>query len=75
MITAALASSLGFMLPAGTPPNAIEYGTGYIWVKDMIKAGFALNIIGVLLVTIFRSGHSFSGYNFLFVSASGQYLT
>jgi len=55
MITAALASSLGFMLPVGTPPNAIAYGTGYIRVKDMIKAGFALNIIGVLLVTIFMS--------------------
>ena len=55
MITAALASSLGFMLPVGTPPNAIAYGTGYISVKDMIKAGFALNIIGVLLVTIFMS--------------------
>lgn len=53
MITAALASSLGFMLPVGTPPNAIAYGTGYISVSEMVKAGFALNIIGVVLVTVF----------------------
>jgi sodium-dependent dicarboxylate transporter 2/3/5 len=51
MIGAALGSSLGFMLPVGTPPNAIAYGTGYLTTRDMIRAGMALNIIGVLLVT------------------------
>lgn len=51
MIAAAFGSSLGFMLPVGTPPNAIAYGTGYLTTKDMIRAGIALNIIGALLVT------------------------
>jgi sodium-dependent dicarboxylate transporter 2/3/5 len=55
MVTAALASSLGFMLPVGTPPNAIAYGTGYISTKEMARAGFALNIIGCILVTLFMT--------------------
>jgi sodium-dependent dicarboxylate transporter 2/3/5 len=52
MIAGALGSSLGFMLPVGTPPNAIAYGTGYLTTKDMIRSGIALNITGVILVTI-----------------------
>jgi sodium-dependent dicarboxylate transporter 2/3/5 len=55
MVAAALASSLGFMLPVGTPPNAIAYGTGYISTKEMARAGFALNIIGCILVTLFMT--------------------
>ncbi len=47
-IAAALASSMAFMLPVGTPPNAMVYGTGYIQLKDMIKAGFILDILGWL---------------------------
>lgn len=47
-IAAALASSMAFMLPVGTPPNALVYGTGYIRLKDMIKAGFILDILGWL---------------------------
>jgi sodium-dependent dicarboxylate transporter 2/3/5 len=53
MVPAALASSLGFMLPVGTPPNAIAYGTGYISTREMARAGFTLNIIGCILITIF----------------------
>ena len=55
MVPAALASSLGFMLPVGTPPNAIAYGTGYISTKEMARAGFALNIIGCILITLFMT--------------------
>jgi sodium-dependent dicarboxylate transporter 2/3/5 len=47
-IAAALASSMAFMLPVGTPPNALVYGTGYIKLRDMIKAGFILDILGWL---------------------------
>jgi sodium-dependent dicarboxylate transporter 2/3/5 len=52
MIAAALGSSLGFMLPVGTPPNAIAYGTGVLTTKDMVRAGIVLNVTGVILVTI-----------------------
>jgi len=55
MVPAALASSLGFMLPVGTPPNAIAYGTGYLSTKEMVRAGFALNIIGCILITLFMT--------------------
>lgn len=55
MVPAALASSLGFMLPVGTPPNTIAYGTGYISTKEMARAGFALNIIGCILITLFMA--------------------
>jgi len=55
MVPATLASSLGFMLPVGTPPNAIAYGTGFIPTKEMARAGFALNIIGCILITFFMT--------------------
>jgi sodium-dependent dicarboxylate transporter 2/3/5 len=53
MIPVALASSLGFMLPVGTPPNTIAYGSGYISTREMMRAGLALNIIGCILITLF----------------------
>jgi len=49
-IPAAMASSWGFMMPAGTGPNAIAFGTGRIPIRTMIKTGFAMNLIGVPLI-------------------------
>ena len=52
-IPVVLAASCAFMLPVATPPNAIVYGSNKFSIPDMIKAGFALNIIGIFLVTLF----------------------
>ena len=38
----ALASSLGFMMPVSTPPNAIVYASGYVPITKMIKSGVTL---------------------------------
>jgi len=51
MIPATLAASCGFMLPVATPPNAIAFASGYITAAQMARAGFWLNLIGVVLVT------------------------
>jgi sodium-dependent dicarboxylate transporter 2/3/5 len=52
MIPATLASSLAFMLPVATPPNAIIFGTNRIQVKEMVKTGILLNLIGIIIVTL-----------------------
>lgn len=51
MIPACVAASAAFMLPAGTPPNAIVFGTGKIKSKEMALSGFAINIIGSIIIT------------------------
>jgi sodium-dependent dicarboxylate transporter 2/3/5 len=48
-----LAASAAAMLPMGTPPNAIVFGSGHIPLKKMLKAGFAINLICILLITLF----------------------
>lgn len=48
---AALAATCSFMLPVGTPPNAIVFGSGYVTMGQMIKAGIWLNIVGLILIT------------------------
>lgn len=47
-----IGASCAFMLPVATPPNAIVYGTGYIRQQDMMKVGFLLNVVSVLVVSI-----------------------
>jgi len=51
MIPATIAASFSFMMPVGTPPNAIVFGSGYLTISKMAKTGFALNILGVLWIT------------------------
>ncbi|NYT05108.1 MAG: DASS family sodium-coupled anion symporter [Methanomicrobiales archaeon] len=53
MLTAAIATSMAFMLPVATPPNAVAYGSGYISMHDMIRSGWVINLIGVGILTIF----------------------
>ncbi len=52
MIPATLASSLAFMLPTATPPNAIIFGTNRIQISTMVRTGFILNMTGVLVVVL-----------------------
>jgi solute carrier family 13 (sodium-dependent dicarboxylate transporter), member 2/3/5 len=48
-----LAASCAGMLPMGTPPNAIVFASGHIKLRQMVKAGFVMNIIAVILITLF----------------------
>ncbi len=52
-IPVALSATCAFMLPVATPPNAIAYGSGYVKITDMIKAGLWLNLVGVVLISSF----------------------
>ena len=47
---AALAASWGFMLPAGTGPNAIAWATGRVHLPNMVKGGLALDVLGTFLI-------------------------
>ena len=52
MIGATIAASCAFMLPVATPPNAIVFGSGVIKMNEMIKVGFWLNIISIIILTL-----------------------
>lgn len=65
MLAAALSASFVFMLPVGTPPNAVIYGSRYLHITDMIKGGLwiklAAIVIGSLLIyllaiPVFKAG-------------------
>jgi solute carrier family 13 (sodium-dependent dicarboxylate transporter), member 2/3/5 len=51
-MAATLASSLGFMLPVSTAPNAIVFGSGLISIRTMIRYGFLLDLIGAVVVAV-----------------------
>ncbi|MCG7601045.1 anion permease [Halomonas sp. McH1-25] len=53
LIPAAFAATCAFMLPVGTPPNAIVFGTGAVTIAQMARGGFVLNIVGIVLITAF----------------------
>ncbi len=53
MIAAAISSSLAFMLPVATPPNAIVFGTGYVTIPQMARAGLWMNILCSAIITLF----------------------
>ncbi len=48
MSTAAVSTSLAFMLPIATPPNAVIFGTGAVQMKEMIRAGLILDLLAVV---------------------------
>lgn len=50
VLAACLAASYGFMLPVATPPNAIVFGTGKVPLRQMMRAGVWMNVIGLAAV-------------------------
>ena len=52
LICATMGTSCAFMMPVGTPPNAMVFGTGRLKISDMIRAGFWLNIISILIIKV-----------------------
>jgi sodium-dependent dicarboxylate transporter 2/3/5 len=50
-VPTALAASLAFMMPVGTPPNAIVFGSGMIRLPDMMRTGLRLNIVSIAIIT------------------------
>ncbi|CAN0427047.1 unnamed protein product [Lampetra fluviatilis] len=51
-VPATLSTSLAMMLPVANPPNAIAFSYGYLRVRDMVKAGLGVNIIGMAVVML-----------------------
>ncbi|RMF94574.1 MAG: SLC13/DASS family transporter [Candidatus Schekmanbacteria bacterium] len=49
-LASCFATSLAFMLPVSTPPNAIVYGTGYVPIRKMIVRGIIVDIIGIAII-------------------------
>ncbi|XP_078274882.1 Na(+)/dicarboxylate cotransporter 3 isoform X1 [Rhinoraja longicauda] len=51
-VPATIVCSYAFMLPISTPPNSIAFATGHLKVKDMVKSGIIMNILGILLLLL-----------------------
>jgi solute carrier family 13 (sodium-dependent dicarboxylate transporter), member 2/3/5 len=52
MFPATISNSLSFMLPVGTPPNAIAFGTGRVPMREMVRKGIVLNLVGAMVTTL-----------------------
>lgn len=50
MVPCAMAANCAFMLPVGTPPNAIMFGTGKITILEMVRTGFWINILALAFI-------------------------
>lgn len=53
MVGATMAASCAFMLPVATPPNAVVFGSGYLRIPDMVKAGLWMNFVSIIIITLF----------------------
>ncbi|HRW75475.1 MAG: SLC13/DASS family transporter [Lewinellaceae bacterium] len=52
MLATTLFASLGFMMPVATAPNTIVFGSGFIRTREMIRTGFWINLIGIILISL-----------------------
>lgn len=52
MIPGTLSASYAFMLPVGTPPNAIVFGAGRLSIAQMARTGLVMNLIGIVITTL-----------------------
>jgi solute carrier family 13 (sodium-dependent dicarboxylate transporter), member 2/3/5 len=52
ILACTLGASSAYMMPVGTPPNAIVFGTGLVRLPQMMWAGFWLNLAGILVITV-----------------------
>ena len=52
LVPTALAANCAYMMPVGTPPNAIVYGSGRIALPDMVRAGVWLNLLLIPIIVI-----------------------
>lgn len=53
VLPATIAASYGFMLPVGTPPNALVFATGFIPQKEMMRVGAIINVLFSIILTLF----------------------
>jgi sodium-dependent dicarboxylate transporter 2/3/5 len=58
-----LTASCGFMMPVGTPPNAIAYASGRVTIAEMVRAGIWMNLLSILL--ILAVSYAFVGWLFV----------
>ncbi len=52
MLPVTLSASMAFMMPVATPPNAIVFASGQLHIRDMIKTGFIINLVAIVLISL-----------------------
>ncbi|QSE98760.1 SLC13 family permease [Fulvivirga lutea] len=52
MVSVTISASCAFMLPVATPPNAVVFGSGYLRIPDMVRTGFFMNLVSILIISL-----------------------